>query len=415
MTFPSTPLIDDFNRTNEGPPPSASWDNAVNWFGAGYDLITASNACKQNNSGGGGAFYGTIFAANQEVYYTISDLQNIGGNSSSYLLHARLDSLTSGTNEFYLQVHMQAINPGKIKFEFLRPFPISQSVLVSGSLSIGDQIGLQCIGTSITVWYKPVAGAWTQVLSFTDSRANTNGYIGVEIFDPSGKVAAIDNFSGGSLAPVSNFSANVTNGDLPLAVTFTDSSTNLPTSWLWNFGDGQTSTLQNPVHTYTLAGIYTVSLTVTNATGSNQKTIPNYITAAAVVLSAIYTGKDLEVSIGGVAIPCGHVRSVIIDDKTSISDSTGACDEFMDYLPMRKDVDVSLEFIDSTDPTEVYNLFLNGGSPLIIYPQGNHAGKPKLTNADFEITDLLEPIKYNEVVLVNVAGKASGGMVEGVV
>ncbi|MCB9360567.1 MAG: PKD domain-containing protein [Flavobacteriales bacterium] len=52
-------------------------------------------------------------------------------------------------------------------------------------------------------------------------------------------------------------------------VQFTDVSTNFPTSWLWNFGDGTTSTYQNPFHTYTVAGYYTVQLITTNAYGSD--------------------------------------------------------------------------------------------------------------------------------------------------
>lgn len=49
--------------------------------------------------------------------------------------------------------------------------------------------------------------------------------------------------------PVAAFTSNVTSGSNPLAVQFTDQSTNNPTSWLWNFGDGTTSTEQNPTHT----------------------------------------------------------------------------------------------------------------------------------------------------------------------
>jgi len=44
-----------------------------------------------------------------------------------------------------------------------------------------------------------------------------------------------------------------------------------PTSWSWNFGDGGTSTVQNPTHTFG-AGTYQVSLTASNAGGSNMKT-----------------------------------------------------------------------------------------------------------------------------------------------
>ena len=64
-------------------------------------------------------------------------------------------------------------------------------------------------------------------------------------------------------APVANFSGSPTSGTEPLTVNFTDLSTGSITSWAWTFGDGGTSTAQNPSHTYTSAGTYTVALTVT--------------------------------------------------------------------------------------------------------------------------------------------------------
>jgi PKD repeat protein len=84
--------------------------------------------------------------------------------------------------------------------------------------------------------------------------------------------------SSGGQPPVANFTGNPTSGTAPLAVAFTDTSTNSPTSWSWTFGDGGTSTAQNPSHTYA-AGQYTVSLTATNAYGSDSETKTNYITA----------------------------------------------------------------------------------------------------------------------------------------
>ncbi|WP_321421164.1 DUF3344 domain-containing protein [uncultured Methanobacterium sp.] len=80
-------------------------------------------------------------------------------------------------------------------------------------------------------------------------------------------------------APEANFTANTTTIIRNNTVQFTDSSTGIPTSWAWDFGDGGTSTLQNPTHTYTTAGNYTVSLTATNAGGSDTETKTGYITA----------------------------------------------------------------------------------------------------------------------------------------
>jgi PKD repeat protein len=77
-----------------------------------------------------------------------------------------------------------------------------------------------------------------------------------------------------------DFTASPTSGTAPLAVSFTDVSTGAPTSWSWNFGDGNTSTQQNPTHTYSTAGTYSVSLTVSNATGSATASKTNYIVVA---------------------------------------------------------------------------------------------------------------------------------------
>jgi FOG: PKD repeat len=93
--------------------------------------------------------------------------------------------------------------------------------------------------------------------------------------------AATGNTSTGNVANevVADFSALPTTGKAPLTVKFIDKSTGCPTSWYWNFGDKSTSTAQNPVHEYTKAGKYTVSLTVKNSDISNTKMISDYITA----------------------------------------------------------------------------------------------------------------------------------------
>jgi PKD repeat protein len=62
------------------------------------------------------------------------------------------------------------------------------------------------------------------------------------------------------LPPIVKFVTNVSSGYAPLAVKFTDQSTGSPTQWNWNFGDGNTSTDQNPQHTYPTAGTYNVGL-----------------------------------------------------------------------------------------------------------------------------------------------------------
>ncbi len=79
-----------------------------------------------------------------------------------------------------------------------------------------------------------------------------------------------------SIPPNTNFIASTTN-TCSGQVTFTDVSANTPTSWAWDFGDGATSTIQNPSHTYTTTGQFTVTLIATNAFGANTEIKNNYI------------------------------------------------------------------------------------------------------------------------------------------
>ena len=77
--------------------------------------------------------------------------------------------------------------------------------------------------------------------------------------------------------PVAAFTANRTSGKAPLAVKLNDRSTGSPETWYWSFGDGKYSTTNNPSHTYSKPGKYTVTLTVTNAAGKSTKKMSNYI------------------------------------------------------------------------------------------------------------------------------------------
>ncbi|HNW70774.1 MAG TPA: M4 family metallopeptidase [Bacteroidales bacterium] len=83
--------------------------------------------------------------------------------------------------------------------------------------------------------------------------------------------------TGIEVPPVVNFVAGTTTSCTG-TINFTDQSSNSPTSWLWKFGDGQTSTLQNPVHTYNANGTYTVRLRATNAYGTDSLIRTSYIT-----------------------------------------------------------------------------------------------------------------------------------------
>jgi glucose/arabinose dehydrogenase/peptidoglycan/xylan/chitin deacetylase (PgdA/CDA1 family) len=138
------------------------------------------------------------------------------------------------------------------------------------------------IGDYAQMWMKRLVlnAAGTAVVSVEDF--NVDNVWPVEITaGPDGNVYYLDIVLGslnrlthtsGNRKPIVSIGANQTSGLAPLAVTFTSSGTNdpdgNPLTYLWNFGDGVTSALQNPSHTYTTNGAYTPSLTVTDSNGA---------------------------------------------------------------------------------------------------------------------------------------------------
>lgn len=91
--------------------------------------------------------------------------------------------------------------------------------------------------------------------------------VGVEVSGSDGSLITRTRTVSIQRLPVADFTFNVSG----LTVVFDDTSTGRPTSWRWNFGDGNTSTLQNPTHTYASAGTFTVTLTARNSLGEDTR------------------------------------------------------------------------------------------------------------------------------------------------
>jgi PKD repeat protein len=116
-------------------------------------------------------------------------------------------------------------------------------------------------------------------------------------------------------APEADFSGSPTSGNAPLNVDFTDQSNGIVTSWSWTFGDGGTSTAENPSHTYTSAGNYTVSLTVSNAGGSDTLTRTNYITVSTPTITSIHVDSITVVAVKANKGQKGGYAEVVIVDN----------------------------------------------------------------------------------------------------
>ena len=101
------------------------------------------------------------------------------------------------------------------------------------------------------------AGNYTETLTVSNAKGTNSTFSAITVLQP--------------VLPIANFSSNITSGYAPLTVQFTDLSKNAA-EWNWDFGDGASSSEQNPAHTYYTAGTYAVTLTASNADGQNIKT-----------------------------------------------------------------------------------------------------------------------------------------------
>lgn len=110
--------------------------------------------------------------------------------------------------------------------------------------------------------------------------ADDVGAPGLDIYSGYGRVQMAKSLTlSGIDVPEARLATGTLEGTSPFIVELRDLSTGVPTAWSWDFGDGMTSTLQNPTHTYTTSGAFTVSLSVSNALGQDQVIEVDYILA----------------------------------------------------------------------------------------------------------------------------------------
>jgi uncharacterized protein (TIGR02145 family) len=138
-------------------------------------------------------------------------------------------------------------------------------------------------------------------------------------------------------APISSFTATPTHGSTPVTVHFTDHSINEPKSWLWNFGDGNTSTEQNPIYTYYDIGYFNVSLTTINDYGSNTETKENFI----IIFDALFPpSKPVNVYAGDWSQGYGVYWTDQSDNETSfrIYKATNSLTDFQEFSTVAANV-----------------------------------------------------------------------------
>jgi PKD repeat protein len=146
-------------------------------------------------------------------------------------------------------------------------------------VAIGAPVGTEFGGISPTSGTVDVNGSMQLLIDLDATGLSTGVYnlvYELNTNDPLQPLATITV----TLYVIAPVTANIDAPDFvcgTLPVQFTDASTNVPTSWNWDFGDGTTSTEQNPVHTYTESETYTITLEACNALGCDTISLVDFI------------------------------------------------------------------------------------------------------------------------------------------
>ncbi|MCC7011364.1 MAG: PKD domain-containing protein [Planctomycetes bacterium] len=216
---------------------------------------------------------------------------------------------------------------------------------------------------------------------------DTFGYGRANLFD----TLSLD----GTATPHARLAGIPASGTSPLVVKFRDLSTGVPTSWLWSFGDGSTSTQQNPTHTYTTSGTYSVSLQVANSRGTDQVTQTNYV-----LVDVIPPIADFSASVTNGLSPL----SVNFHDQSTGGIPTSWAWDFGDGTTS------TLQH-----PTHVYT---TSGSFTVALVASNAYGTDMLTKYSLITADYIPPVAAfsaqpttgNSPYVVNFTDQSTGGV-----
>ena len=185
MAFPNTPVLDSFNRANEGPPPSANWSTMR---GTGHTVL--SNQMAPNANAVQGSSWSVLrFDRDQECRFTAAVLDSPNQGHNVYL---RVQTATNGDSDHYeVDFERQTGNDKVAVWKEVATVytQLGADIDLGGELAAGDQFGASVTGSTIEVWYNNVSQG-----TRTDSEVSGTGFIGIV----SGTdVPRFDDFGGG--------------------------------------------------------------------------------------------------------------------------------------------------------------------------------------------------------------------------
>ena len=297
---------------------------------------------------------GSITPGNTTVNYGGSQMFTITPNTGYHVANVLVDNVSNGTVSSYNFTNVAANHTIAATFA-INTYSINATAGPNGSITPGNT----------TVNY----GGY-QVFTITP---NTGYHIANVLVDnvPNGTITSY-NFTNvvanhtitatfDRISPVAKFNATPVSGYAPLTVAFTDQSTLSITAWNWSFGDGNFSSVQNPTYIYQSPGNYSVSLNVTNASGSSNLTKNDYIWVTQmpfvnyVIENDVFVYGD-QLSFTGATVS-GPDATVILTDSLTTSDLNGGTSIAVHTIYVNGDVTLnggSAGLGSSTNPGNIY-------------------------------------------------------------
>ncbi|MBX7181738.1 MAG: PKD domain-containing protein [Bacteroidia bacterium] len=238
--------------------------NSTNYFidfQTGFDSPGLTDGFAWYEANGGRQDYMNFYRHCREVTIEMSSTKTIPANQFEtywgYNLNALMYYMESTFKGFYGLVS-DACTGAPVKAKVFVNNHDADSSYVYSSLPIGN-------------YYRPIyPGTYSVTYSAPGYQSQTISNLSIGF-----NQSVEQNISLQPIVPTTDFVASPTSGCGGI-IEFTDLSGSA-SSWLWNFGDGQTSTEQNPTHSFTSSGTYSVQLTTTNCVGSDSETKTNYL------------------------------------------------------------------------------------------------------------------------------------------
>lgn len=199
MAFPTTGILDNFNRADEGPPPSSSWDYPIDSSVANGIQVTTNTAGRVGFSFGA-SYWKTSFGPDSEVYGTLTTLP---GTGIDCFFNVRIASPGTGGSggtgaDGYSCSFINQSGSDELIYWRVDNATYTQlgSTQTPGNLSVGDKLGLEMIG-SVLQAYRDTGGGWaTYGTSESSGTYTAGGYISVGFGDNTGR---IDDVGGGTV------------------------------------------------------------------------------------------------------------------------------------------------------------------------------------------------------------------------